>query len=256
MEVSWSGAAAVRGACRCRSGGMTSSPGPESLEHARFAVVDVETTGVRAQNGGRILEVAVAILEGGTIHLAFEALLDPGTPIPPWVTRLTGITDGLVAGRPRFVDVVAGLGYALDGGVFVAHNARFDWRFLAAECVAAGVPAPGGKPLCTVRLTRRLVPELRHRGLDHVAAFFGVENPARHRAFGDALATAHVLRALIGRARERGVETLEQLIEVHERPRHARTRNAEVGTRNSGEGVSVQATPTDCSAFRVPRSDF
>src|SRR5439155_11258550 len=99
--------------------------------------------------------------------------------------------------------------------LFVAHNARFDWRFLAAEYALAGVPAPGGKPLCTVRLTRRLVPELRHRGLDHVAAFFGIENPARHRAFGDALATAHVLRALIGRARERGVETLEDLVLLH-----------------------------------------
>src|SRR3989442_14624698 len=209
---------------------MTSSLGPESLDHARFAVVDVETTGGRALNGGRILEVAVAILEGGTIHLAFEALLDPGTPIPPWVARLTGITDGLVAGRPRFVAIGAGLGQALAAGVFVAHNARFDWRFLAAECAAAGVPALCGPPLCTVRLTRRLVPELRHRGLDHVAAFFGVENPARHRAFGDALATAHVLRALVGRARERGVETLEQLIELHDRPRHAKTRKAEPGT--------------------------
>src|SRR6266536_4962913 len=98
---------------------MTSNPAFESLEHSRFAVVDVETTGVRAQNGGRIVEVAVAILEGGTVHLAFEALLDPGTPIPPWVTRLTGISDGLVAGRPRFGDVVAGLGRALDAGVFV-----------------------------------------------------------------------------------------------------------------------------------------
>src|SRR5438128_2370067 len=161
---------------------MTSSPGPESLEHARFAVVDVETTGVRAQNGGRILELAVAILEGGTIHLAFHALLDPGMPIPPWVVRLTGITDGLVAGRPRFGDVVFRLEHALDAAVFVAHNARFDWRFLAAECISAGATPPAGKPLCTVRLTRRLVPELRHRGLDYVATFFGVANPARHRA--------------------------------------------------------------------------
>src|SRR6266446_3154265 len=204
---------------------MTSSLAAESLDHARFAVVDVETTGGRASHGGRILEVAVAILEGGTIHLAFEALLDPGSLIPPWVVRLTGITDGLVAGRPRFGDVAAGLGQALDGGVFVAHNARFDWRFLAAECAAIGVPGPGGKPLCTVRLTRRLVPELRHRGLDHVSAFFGVDNPARHRAFGDALATAHILRALIGRARERGVETLEQLIDLHDRPRHRAPHN-------------------------------
>src|SRR3989454_1263084 len=121
---------------------MTSSPASESLEHSRFAVVDVETTGVRALNGGRILEVAVAILEGGTIHLAFEALLDPGTPIPPWVARLTGITDGLVAGRPRFGDVAAGLGRALDAGVFVAHNARFDWRFPAAGIAPAARPPP------------------------------------------------------------------------------------------------------------------
>src|SRR6267143_2770696 len=198
---------------------MTSSLASESLEHSRFAVVDVETTGVRASNGGRILEVAVAILEAGTIHLAFEALLDPGAAIPPWVARLTGITDGMVAGRPRFGDVAASLGRALDAAVFVAHNARFDWRFLAAECVAVGAPGPSGKPLCTVRLTRRLVPELRHRGLDHVAAFFGIANPARHRAFGDALATARVLRALLGRARERGVETLEKLVQPNDPPR-------------------------------------
>src|SRR5436309_14745595 len=100
---------------------MTSSPAlrPLSLEHCRFAVVDVETTGGRggAQNGGRILEVAVAILESGTVHLAFEGLLDPGTPIPPWVARLTGITDGLAAGGPRFGDVVAGVGRARGHGV-------------------------------------------------------------------------------------------------------------------------------------------
>ena len=234
---------------------MTSSPAARSLDHARFAVVDVETTGGRALNGGRILEVAVAILESGTIHLAFEALLDPGTAIPPWVARLTGISDGMVAGRPRFGDVAAGVGRALDAAVFVAHNARFDWRFVAAECVAVGAPAPSGKPLCTVRLTRRLVPELRHRGLDHVAAFFGIDNPARHRAFGDALATARVLRALLGRARERGVETLEQLVELHDRPRHTSMRSAERGTRNIAAGVDAR-TPGHCSsAFRLPRSD-
>src|SRR5437867_6779387 len=237
---------------------MTSSLAapPLSLEHARFAVVDVETTGARAQGGERILEVAVAILEGGTIHLAFEALLDPETPIPPWVARLTGITDGLVAGRPRFGDIVAGLGQALAAAVFVAHNARFDCRFLAVECARAGVPVPGGKPLCTVRLTRRLVPELRHRGLDHVAAFFGVDNPARHRAFGDALATAYVLRALLARARERGVETLEQLIEVHDRPRHQRMRNSECGMRNASAEVAARPNSHCNSAFRNPHSAF
>jgi DNA polymerase III subunit epsilon len=234
---------------------MTSSAASPSLDHCRFAVVDVETTGA-AQGGGRILEVAVAVLEGGTVHLAFDALLDPGIAIPPWVVRLTGITDGLVAGRPRFGEVACGLERALDAAVFVAHNARFDWRFLATECTAAGVAAPGGKPLCTIRLTRRLVPELRHRGLDHVAAFFGVENPARHRAFGDALTTAHILRALIGRARDRGVETLEQLVELHDRPRHKKMRNVECGMRNLGGEVEARVNSHFNSAFRIPHSEF
>ena len=234
---------------------MTSSAAALALDRCRFAVVDVETTGGRAASGGRLLEVGVAILEGGTVHLAFDALLDPGIPIPPWVTGLTGITGGMVAGRPRFMAIAADLRHALAGGEFVAHNARFDWRFLAAECAAAGVPAPGGEPLCTIRLTRRLVPELRHRGLDAVATFFGIENPARHRAFGDALATAHVLRALLGRAQERGVETLEQLIELHDRPRH-RMRNAECGMRNVNAKVGARPISPINSAFRIPHSDF
>lgn len=201
---------------------MISSPASVRLEDCRFAVVDVETTGARVERGGRVIEVAVAILEGGTVHLAYEALLDPDTRIPPWVTRLTGITERDVLGRPRFADVAKDLEQALEDGVFVAHNARFDWRHLQAESTAAGVPelCPAGRPLCTVRLTRRLVPELRHRGLDEVSAFFDVENPARHRAFGDALATARVLRRLLARATERGVGTLEELVDLHDRPRY------------------------------------
>lgn len=209
---------------------MISSPGSLELAAYRFAVVDVETTGARAERGGRIIEVAVAILEHGTVHLAYHALLDPCTPVPSWVTRLTGITEHDVRGMPRFADVAAHLGRALEDGVFFAHNARFDWCLLAAEWATAGVAAPTARPLCTVRLTRRLVPELRHRGLDQVSAFFGVENPARHRAFGDAITTAHILRSLLVRAQERGVETLEQLIQLHDLPRH-RLRIAGFGLR-------------------------
>ena len=239
---------------------MTSSGSPLPLDRCRFAVVDVEATGSAAP-GGRVLEVAVAMLESGTVHLAYAVLLDPGIPIPAAVMRLTGITDRMVAGCPRFADAAPRLGRVLEDAIFVAHNAHFDWRLLAAECTAAGVPAPEGAPLCTIRLTRRLVPELRHRRLEQVAAFFGVENPARHRAFGDALATAYVLRALLGRAAERGVETLEGLRDLHDRSRHSKTRNpetrnAERGTRNSPASVVPPAIFHCCSDFRVPRSDF
>src|SRR5436189_293613 len=110
---------------------------PLPLEHSRFAVVDVETTGGRAQRGGRIVEVAVAILEAGTVHLGFTSLLDAGTPIP-----------------------------------------------------------------------------------SRAALSCGAEDPGRHRPSRPARATAYVLRALLGRACERGVQTLEQLIERPDRPRH------------------------------------
>jgi len=201
-----------------------------------------------------VLEVAVAVLEGGTIHLAFDVLLDPGMAVPAAVARLTGITDRMVAGRPRFADVAPGLGRVLDDAIFVAHNARFDWGFLVGECAAAGLPAPQGAPLCTIRLTRRLVPELRHRRLEQVAAFFGVENPARHRAFGDALATAYILRALLGRARDRGVETLEQLIDLHDRTRHKKVRSAEWGMRSINPKVEERTTSPFDSALRTPHA--
>src|SRR2546422_2359709 len=86
---------------------MTSNPASLPLEHSRFAVVDVETTGGRAQRGGRILEVAVAILEAGNVPLAFTSLLDPRTPIPPPGARPTRITDRMGAGGPRLAAAVA-----------------------------------------------------------------------------------------------------------------------------------------------------
>src|SRR2546430_8108951 len=233
---------------------MTCSAAPRPIDRCRFAVVDLETSESAPPPRGRVLEVAVAVLEGGTVPLAYDALFDPGVPVPAAISRLTGITDRMVAGRPRFADVAPGLGRVLEDGVFVAHNARFDWGFLAGECAAAGLPAAQGAPLCTIRLTRRIVPELRHRRLEQVAAFFGVENPARHRAFGDALATAYILRALLGRAGERGVETLEQLVELHDRTRHRKVRSAEWGMRSINPNVEERTTSHCNSALRTPHS--
>src|SRR5256886_14814041 len=176
---------------------MTSSavPPPLPLALCRFAVVDVEATG-SAPPAGRLLEVAVAMLEGGIVHLAYDALLDPGMPVPTAVARLTGITGQMVAGCPQFADVAPRLGRVLEDAIFVAHNARFDWYWLAGECAAAGVRAPRGAPLCTIRLTRRLGPELRHRRPGQGGAVFGVQNPAPPRAVGGALPTGYLPRAL------------------------------------------------------------
>ena len=100
------------------------------LEACRWAVVDVETTGVRAFRGDRIMEIAVVMLDG---TVAFHSLVNPGIPIPQFVAGLTGIDAKMVRDAPTFETIVDRLLAALEGCVFVAHNARFDWAFVSTE---------------------------------------------------------------------------------------------------------------------------
>jgi DNA polymerase III epsilon subunit-like protein len=108
---------------------------------------------------------------------------------------------------------------ALAGRVFVAHNARFDWGFVSAEVRRARDLALDGPQLCTVRLARRLVKGVRSCGLDNLTQHFGFDNPARHRAAGDALVTADLLARLLWLAREEGAHTLQDLSAIALRPR-------------------------------------
>ncbi len=180
------------------------------LEDCAFAVVDVETTGLRARVD-RITEVAVVLVQGWRREPVFASLVNPGVPIPPRIAAVTGITDDLVRHAPPFHAIADQVLAALSGRVFVAHHARFDWRFLLAELRRARGLGLVGTRLCTVRLARRLLPELALRSLDHLSFHFGLENQARHRAGGDALVTAEVLLRLLARARETGLRTLAEL---------------------------------------------
>ena len=182
------------------------------LGDVRFAVVDVETTGMRARGEDRITEIAIVHVDGPRIQVAFDSLINPGRPIPYFIQQLTTITDRDVADAPRFEEVADQVVAALSGRVFVAHNALFDWRFVTAEIERAQSFMLRMPKLCTVRLTRRLVPELTRRSLDSVMYYFGLETERRHRAGGDALVTAKALLRLISRARDQGVQTLEDLL--------------------------------------------
>ena len=182
------------------------------LEDVRFAVVDVETTGMRARGCvDRITEIAVVHVDGPRIAVAFDSLVNPGRPIPRYIQQLTGISDREVAHAPRFEEIADQGVAALAGRVFVAHNARFDWNFVSAEIERAQDFAPRMPRLCTVRLTRKLVPELARRSLDAVRWYFGLETDRRHRASGDAEVTAQALLRLIRRAGDGGVLTWEEL---------------------------------------------
>jgi DNA polymerase-3 subunit epsilon len=141
----------------------------------------------------------------------YETLLNPGQRLPPEISALTGITGWMLEQAPYFEHVADEVADRLRGRVFVAHNATFDWSFVSSELVAARGEAPNMTRLCTVRMCRRLVPQLRHRNLDVLARHFGVANHARHRAGGDALATARILIRLLDEASGRGIEDVATL---------------------------------------------
>ena len=184
-----------------------------SFADCRFVVVDVETTGTSPRSGDRVTEVAAVLVEGGRIEDVFLSLVNPGRPIPSFITALTGISNAMVASAPSFGDIAGALAQALAGGTFVAHNAPFDWGFLAMEFERADLPdALAGPPLCTVRLARRLLAHLPRRNLDAVAWHYGISIESRHRALGDARATAQVLRGLLRDAdQQRDIHSLEDL---------------------------------------------
>ncbi len=185
--------------------------GSPAIATSAFAVVDVETTGTRAAGDDRITDIAIVLVHGGRTELVFESLINPGRPIAPAVTALTGITDAMVANAPAFDAVADEVLGALAGRVFVAHNVRFDWGFVDAELRRNRGLALEGPRLCTVRLSRRLVHGLPSHALDHVTAHFNLDNGARHRARGDALVTAEILRRLLEMAEARGARTLDDL---------------------------------------------
>ncbi|MGH8135216.1 MAG: exonuclease domain-containing protein [Steroidobacteraceae bacterium] len=161
------------------------------------ACVDLETTGGNAMRD-RVIEAGIVLLTGGRVVEEYSTLVNPGVRIPFAIQQFTGITEEMVADAPSFSAVCDDILRRLEGRLFVAHNARFDYGFLRGEFRRLGrrFRAP---VLCTVRLSRALTPTERGHNLDAVMARYGIQCAARHRALGDAQVLAELLRI----ARER-----------------------------------------------------
>ena len=183
----------------------------DAIASVPFIVVDLETTGGTFANGHRITEIAAVLVHRGEVTTVFESLVNPERAIPPAVMRLTRIHWEMVSRAPTFRDICAQLLGALEGRVFVAQNANFDWRFLSAEVERATGRPLEGRRLCTVRLSKRVLPQLRRRSLDYLSMHYGIENDARHRAGGDARATAAVFVRMLRELERRGCTTLTEL---------------------------------------------
>jgi DNA polymerase III subunit epsilon len=183
---------------------------PQPLSSISWAVVDVETTGGQPPTD-RITEFAAVIVQGGEVKEVYETLINPERAIPPFVSRLTNISYEMVRHAPTFSTVASQVMEKLAGCVFVAHNVNFDWKFVSHEVTRASGTELYGRRLCTVRLARQLLPGLHRKSLDHLANYYGVEIRGRHRAGGDALATAHCLVRMLEDAADKGCETWEDL---------------------------------------------
>src|ERR1700692_3360047 len=146
--------------------------------------VDLETTGGNAAYD-RITEVGIVRVTNGGLVEEWSSLVNPERPIPAYIEAFTGISNEMVADAPRFGEIAAAVRQKLQGAVFVAHNARFDYSFLRSEFLKADMSF-SAQVLCTVKLSRRLFPEYVRHNLDAVMERNGLTCGARHRALGDA----------------------------------------------------------------------
>jgi len=186
------------------------------LGEGRFVVVDLETTGGRP-GPGAIIEIGAYRMEGLRMTGSFASLVRPRGPISPFVTRLTSISDVMVAEAPPIERVLPAFREFLGDAVLVAHNAQFDFAFLDFEfrrIFGMGLKNP---VLCTLRLSRRFVPSLRRRRLDALAEHFGLSTDGRHRGLGDARMAAELLAIFLDIAGQSGINRVDRLIDLHGR---------------------------------------
>ena len=181
------------------------------LDEVTFCVVDLETTGGSPVDSA-ITEIGAVTYRGGERLGVFETLVNPGVPIPPYISHLTGIDDHLVAGAPPIEAVLPTFAEFARGTVFVAHNARFDFTFLNVALQRSDfdpLPAP---PVCTARLARRVVwPDVPNVRLQTLAQYFRTAARPNHRALADAQACAEVLHGLLDLGERLGIRTLGDL---------------------------------------------
>jgi DNA polymerase-3 subunit epsilon len=160
-----------------------------------YAIIDIETTGTSYLNG-KITEIAILIHDGIQVVDAFTTLINPEQKIPYFIQQLTGITNRMVDDAPKFYEVARKIVEMTEDQIFVAHNVSFDYNFIRQEFKNLGYDFKREK-LCTVKLSRKLIPFRRSYSLGNLCADLNIENPHRHRAFGDAQATAKLFGLLL-----------------------------------------------------------
>lgn len=160
-----------------------------------FAIIDIETTGGNAKQG-KITEIAIFIHDGTKVVREFSTLINPTIPIPPFIQRLTGITDDMVVGAPKFYEVAKEIVQITQGTTIIAHNSKFDYSYIKEEFRSLGFRYERNH-LCTVNLSRKYIPFRDSYSLGKLCKDLGIELKGRHRAKGDAEATVKLFELIL-----------------------------------------------------------
>jgi DNA polymerase III epsilon subunit family exonuclease len=189
----------------------------EDLSQTTFVVLDLETSGASPKTGSAITEIGAVKVCGGQVLGTFKTFVNPGTPLPPFITELTGITDEMLIDAPRIESVLPLLFEFLGSDkstVFVAHNAPFDLSFLKASAALHGYTWPNFRVIDTVKAARFVLTkdDVANYQLGTLALYFRTEIAPNHRALDDALATVDVLHGIIERMGTFGITTINQML--------------------------------------------
>jgi DNA polymerase-3 subunit alpha (Gram-positive type) len=180
-----------------------------AIAETDFVVFDLETTGAKAPPFSRIMEIGAYRVKDCKIVAEFQTLVDPEMPIPAFITALTGISNEMVKAAPKFREVISEFLDFIGDSVLVAHNAHFDMGFLNHEIGSIYEDYRLMNPcLCTVHLSRRLLPDVENHKLKTVADYYSVSLVNHHRAGPDARATAEIFVNLLDELNESGISSV------------------------------------------------
>lgn len=201
-----------------------------ALSDTTFVIVDLETTGASPKKGAAITEIGAVKVRSGE-HLGnFESFVNPLSPIPEYITQMTGITDLMLAKAP-VIDEILPVFLEFAGQhnevIIVAHNAPFDLSFLKSAAKELDITWPKYKTLDTVTIARQVLTkeEVPNCKLQTLAAYFGTKAQPNHRALDDAMATTEILHALLERLGSFDVNTVESLMEFAKTAAHVQRQN-------------------------------
>lgn len=187
------------------------------IEDTDFCVIDVETTGLSPRYNN-IIEIGIVRISNLKIIDRYSSLINPGRNIPYFITTLTGISDEDVYNAPFFDDIAYDVKNFLSDSVLTGHNLAFDYSFLRREFISSGFDFNIKERLCTMRLARRLFPFEKSRSLGSMCTLLDVDNFQKHRALGDAEATAEILLRMLILLKDREINTTADLLGYQFKP--------------------------------------